>query len=52
MTHIGGQQIAASGINVWNPAFDVVPANLITKIITENGSYKPEQICNLNNKYN
>lgn len=35
-THGGlGQQVAASGINVWNPAFDVTPAHLITAIITE-----------------
>lgn len=29
--------IAASGINVWNPAFDVTPAALIDGIITEVG---------------
>lgn len=29
--------IAASGINVWNPAFDVTPAELIDGIITEVG---------------
>jgi methylthioribose-1-phosphate isomerase len=28
---------AASGINVWNPAFDVTPAQLIDGIITERG---------------
>lgn len=32
-----GQQVAPSGISVWNPAFDVTPANLITAIITEKG---------------
>jgi len=32
-----GKQVAASGISVWNPAFDVTPANLITAIITERG---------------
>ncbi|KAF8393642.1 hypothetical protein HHK36_021888 [Tetracentron sinense] len=32
-----GEQVAASGISVWNPAFDVTPANLITGIITEKG---------------
>ncbi|KAI4344621.1 hypothetical protein L6164_011826 [Bauhinia variegata] len=32
-----GEQIAASGISVWNPAFDVTPANLISGIITEKG---------------
>lgn len=37
-THGGlGGQIAASGIVVWNPAFDVTPANLISGIITEKG---------------
>ncbi|CAH9108656.1 unnamed protein product [Cuscuta epithymum] len=37
-THGGlGEQIAASGISVWNPAFDVTPANLISGIITEKG---------------
>ncbi|KAD2015386.1 hypothetical protein E3N88_42012 [Mikania micrantha] len=32
-----GEQVAASGISVWNPAFDVTPANLISGIITERG---------------
>ncbi|KAK1406681.1 hypothetical protein QVD17_42203 [Tagetes erecta] len=37
-THGGlGEQIAASGISVWNPAFDVTPAHLISGIITEKG---------------
>ncbi|KAL7611542.1 hypothetical protein Lser_V15G08527 [Lactuca serriola] len=30
-----GEQVAASEICVWNPAFDVTPANLISGIITE-----------------
>lgn len=30
-----GEQVAACGISVWNPAFDVTPANLISGIITE-----------------
>jgi methylthioribose-1-phosphate isomerase len=30
-------QIAAPGINVWNPAFDVTPASLIDAIVTEAG---------------
>lgn len=30
-------QIAAPGINVWNPAFDITPASLIDGIITEVG---------------
>jgi methylthioribose-1-phosphate isomerase len=30
-------QIAAPGIDIWNPAFDVTPAELIDGIITEVG---------------
>jgi len=29
--------IAAQGIDVWNAAFDVTPASLITAIVTEKG---------------
>ncbi|KAM7517549.1 hypothetical protein LguiB_016511 [Lonicera macranthoides] len=32
-----GEQVAASGISVWNPAFDVTPAKIISGIITEKG---------------
>ncbi|KAE8746043.1 hypothetical protein FOCC_FOCC007166 [Frankliniella occidentalis] len=45
MTHVGGQQIAASGINCWNPAFDVTPADLITGIITEHGAFSPSELA-------
>lgn len=31
-------QVAAHGINVWNPSFDVTPANLISCIVTEKGA--------------
>jgi len=34
---VNGQRIAAEGIGVWNPAFDVTPASLITGLITEFG---------------
>lgn len=44
MTHIFSQRIAASGIQCWNPAFDVTPAELITGIITEKGVYKPNTL--------
>ncbi len=37
MKNIEGKQIAPDGIHVWNPAFDVTPANLITAIITDKG---------------
>jgi len=37
VTHIGGRRIAAEGVDVFNPAFDVTPAELVTGIITEYG---------------
>lgn len=39
-----GEQVAASGISVWNPAFDVTPATLITAIVTEKGVITKTQI--------
>ncbi|MBF0292649.1 MAG: S-methyl-5-thioribose-1-phosphate isomerase, partial [Nitrospinae bacterium] len=39
---MGGQKIAPDGVNVFNPAFDVTPAELIASIITERGvAYPP-----------
>ncbi len=40
VTHIEGIQIAPHGVNVWNPAFDVTPSDLVTAIITERGVIK------------
>ena len=37
----GGTQTAPEGVSVWNPAFDVTPAELITAIITERGVIHP-----------
>lgn len=34
---LGGQRIAAEGAEVWNPAFDVTPAELVDAIVTEKG---------------
>ena len=36
-----GRQTAPDGIDVYNPAFDVTPAELITAIITERGVIRP-----------
>ncbi len=41
VTHIGNQRIAPEGIEVWNPSFDVTPAELISGIITEAGVLRP-----------
>ncbi|GGJ68870.1 methylthioribose-1-phosphate isomerase [Anoxybacillus voinovskiensis] len=37
VTHLSGTRIAPEGVNVYNPAFDVTPNELITAIITEKG---------------
>lgn len=37
ITHFNGIQTAPAGVNVFNPAFDVTPNELITAIITEKG---------------
>ncbi|MCP4808551.1 MAG: S-methyl-5-thioribose-1-phosphate isomerase [Proteobacteria bacterium] len=42
LTTLRGVRIAPEGIHVWNPAFDVTPADLITGWITEDGLWTPE----------
>uniref|UniRef100_A0A3B3RGH7 Methylthioribose-1-phosphate isomerase 1 n=1 Tax=Paramormyrops kingsleyae TaxID=1676925 RepID=A0A3B3RGH7_9TELE len=45
LTSINGNPIAAPGIEVWNPAFDVTPHQLITGgIITELGVFLPSEL--------
>ncbi len=41
VTHLGGVEIAAPGVKVRNPAFDVTPAELVTGIVTERGLVRP-----------
>jgi methylthioribose-1-phosphate isomerase len=41
ITHGFGRQTAPQGVQVYNPAFDVTPAHLITAIITEKGLIRP-----------
>jgi methylthioribose-1-phosphate isomerase len=41
ITHGFGVQTAPTGVKVYNPAFDVTPARLISGIITEKGLIKP-----------
>jgi methylthioribose-1-phosphate isomerase len=41
VTTIRGMRIAAPGVGVANPAFDVTPQRYITAIITENGVVRP-----------
>ncbi len=35
-----GRRIALQGVKVWNPAFDVTPAEMISAIITEKGIHR------------
>ncbi|PNG99051.1 Methylthioribose-1-phosphate isomerase, partial [Tetrabaena socialis] len=37
VTHFRGTRVAAEGVGVWNPSFDVAPGSLIEGIITEQG---------------
>ncbi len=39
-----GVEVAPAGVAVANPAFDVTPASLITRIITERGIYEPARV--------
>lgn len=41
ITHVHGVLVAAPGAQVWNPAFDVTPAHLVTGLITEFGVLRP-----------
>lgn len=45
LTDVNGVRIAAPGIGVWNPAFDVTPHELITGgIVTEFGVFRPGEL--------
>jgi len=41
VTNFRGVRIAPEGVEVYNPAFDVTPAELVTAIITEAGVLRP-----------
>ena len=47
VTHCLGKRIAPYKVKVYNPAFDIVPNNLITAIITEKGIVYPPYEKNL-----
>jgi methylthioribose-1-phosphate isomerase len=47
VTSLGGQPVAPAGTAVYNPAFDVTPAALITAIVTEHGVIQPVTAGNL-----
>jgi methylthioribose-1-phosphate isomerase len=37
VTHLAQRRVAAEGVSVFNPAFDVTPARYIAAIVTERG---------------
>jgi len=47
ITHGFGKQTAPSGIQVFNPAFDVTPSHLISSFITDRGVITPPFLQNL-----
>lgn len=47
ITHGFGRQTAPEGVQVYNPAFDVTPADYIEAIITEHGIIRPVDEANI-----
>ena len=47
LTEFNGLKIAPSGIEVFNPSFDITPGNLITAFITEKGILNIEKLKNI-----
>jgi methylthioribose-1-phosphate isomerase len=44
VTHIDGKRIVPRGVDVFNPAFDVTPVELVTGFITERGIMRPDEL--------
>ena len=44
ISQVGKTRICPQGIDFYNPAFDVTPADLITAIITEKGAIEPTRL--------
>jgi methylthioribose-1-phosphate isomerase len=47
---VGETVICPVGVEFYNPAFDVTPAELIAAIITEKGAFKPADLKKMLNK--
>jgi methylthioribose-1-phosphate isomerase len=45
VTEWRGQRSAPLGVGVWNPAFDVTPAELVTAIVTDRGIVAPKDVA-------
>ncbi|HHH27056.1 MAG TPA: S-methyl-5-thioribose-1-phosphate isomerase, partial [Polyangiaceae bacterium] len=42
---VGARTVVPDGVPVYNPAFDVTPAALVTKIVTERGIHEPSELA-------
>ena len=51
VTHFAGVATAPKGVKVYNPAFDVTPAKLITGIVTEYGIIHPPYLKNIYERF-
>jgi methylthioribose-1-phosphate isomerase len=40
-----GRRTAPAGVEVWNPAFDVTPAELVTAFVTDRGVLRPSELA-------
>jgi methylthioribose-1-phosphate isomerase len=47
ITHSHGHRIAAEGVAVYNPAFDITPADYIEAVITDRGVIRPVSVKNI-----
>jgi methylthioribose-1-phosphate isomerase len=45
VARVGDRLLAPEDVPVWNPAFDVTPAELITGIITDRGMFAPSEVA-------
>ncbi len=45
---LAGQRVAAPGVDIWNPVFDVTPAALIDVLVTEKGAVEHPTAASLN----
>jgi methylthioribose-1-phosphate isomerase len=50
VTHYAGQKIAADGIHVLNPAFDITPLKYVSAIIFEDGVYQQKDFAKFKNQ--
>jgi len=44
VTHINGKRVAARGVPVYNPAFDLTPVELVRGFVTEKGVFTPDAL--------